>query len=114
MESRTLDPGLRLIQQADLNNKIVLLRVDHNVVKKGKIKENEMFKPCDSKSGLGNYTPEELRDKLQFAFKSYYFNPKYLISQFLRSLFVYGNFRVFTAGLKLIVEQRENTILARR
>ena len=39
MESRTLDPGLRLIQQADMKNKIVLVRVDHNVVKKGKIKD---------------------------------------------------------------------------
>jgi len=39
MESRTLDPGLRLIQQANMKNKIVLVRVDHNVVKKGKIKD---------------------------------------------------------------------------
>ena len=82
--------------------------------KVGKIKENEMFKPCDSKSGLGNYTPKELRNKIHHAFKSYYFNPKYLLSQFFRSMFVYRNFRFLTAGLKLIFEQRENTILARR
>jgi anaerobic magnesium-protoporphyrin IX monomethyl ester cyclase len=82
--------------------------------KAGRIKENEMFRECDSKSGLGNYTPEELRNKIQHAFKSYYFNPKYILSQFFRSLFIYGNFRFLTAGLKLIFEQRENTILARR
>jgi len=32
-----LDPGLPLLQHADLKDKVVLLRVDHNVVKKGKI-----------------------------------------------------------------------------
>ncbi|CAM6022543.1 unnamed protein product [Sphagnum balticum] len=32
-----LDPRLPLLQRADLKNKVVLLRVDHNVVKKGKI-----------------------------------------------------------------------------
>ncbi|CAK9199178.1 unnamed protein product [Sphagnum troendelagicum] len=32
-----LDPSLPLLQHADLKDKVVLLRVDHNVVKKGKI-----------------------------------------------------------------------------
>ncbi|MCO5553579.1 hypothetical protein L7F22_007102 [Adiantum nelumboides] len=32
-----LDPRLPLLQDADLHDKVVLLRVDHNVVKKGKI-----------------------------------------------------------------------------
>ncbi len=32
-----LDPRLPLLQEADLRDKIVLLRVDHNVVKKGKV-----------------------------------------------------------------------------
>jgi len=80
----------------------------------GKIEENEMFRPCDSNRGLGNYTPEELRERIKKAFKSFYFNPKYIISQFFRSIFVYRNFRVFKAGIKLIFEQREDTILARR
>ncbi len=31
--------GLRLIQEADIKDKLVLVRVDHNVVKKGKIKD---------------------------------------------------------------------------
>ena len=39
MEKGKLDPRLKLIQQADLKDKVVLLRVDHNVVKKGIIKD---------------------------------------------------------------------------
>lgn len=34
-----LDPRLRLLQQADLKGKVVLVRVDHNVVKKGRIED---------------------------------------------------------------------------
>ena len=33
------NPHLKLIQEADINDKVVLLRVDHNVVKGGKIKD---------------------------------------------------------------------------
>ena len=80
--------------------------------KEGKLKENEMFRPTDSESGLGNFTSEELREKLHYAYKSYYFSPKYLISQFFRSMFRYHNFRVFRAGLKLILEQRDETLFA--
>ena len=39
MEKGQLDPRLRRIQQADMKGKVVLLRVDHNVVKKGEIKD---------------------------------------------------------------------------
>ncbi|MBC8418351.1 MAG: phosphoglycerate kinase [Pseudomonadota bacterium] len=39
MEKGKLDPRLRLIQQAPMKGKVVLLRVDHNVVKKGQIKD---------------------------------------------------------------------------
>lgn len=35
METSHLDPRLPLLQHADLTDKVVLLRVDHNVVKKG-------------------------------------------------------------------------------
>ena len=35
----TIDPRLPLIQNADIFNKIVLVRVDHNVVKKGEIRD---------------------------------------------------------------------------
>jgi phosphoglycerate kinase len=37
MEQMKLDPRLPLLQEADLKDKVVLLRVDHNVVKKGKV-----------------------------------------------------------------------------
>lgn len=39
MEDIGLDPRLPLIQQANLEGKVVLLRVDHNVVKKGVIRD---------------------------------------------------------------------------
>ena len=39
MEKGKLDPRLKLLQQADMKDKVVLLRVDHNVVKKGIIKD---------------------------------------------------------------------------
>ena len=39
MENGKLDPRLKLIQQANMKDKVVLLRVDHNVVKKGIIKD---------------------------------------------------------------------------
>ena len=39
MDQKALDPGLPLLQQADLNGKVVLVRFDHNVVKKGKIQD---------------------------------------------------------------------------
>ncbi len=39
MESTLLHPELPLIQEADLNNKTVLVRFDHNVVKAGEIRD---------------------------------------------------------------------------
>lgn len=39
MEKEDLDPQLRRIQQAQMKGKVVLIRVDHNVVKKGRIKD---------------------------------------------------------------------------
>lgn len=39
VEHTRLDPRLPLIQNADLNNKIVLVRFDHNVVKDGEIRD---------------------------------------------------------------------------
>jgi anaerobic magnesium-protoporphyrin IX monomethyl ester cyclase len=82
--------------------------------KKGKIKEDEMFVPCDSRRGLCNFTPEELRERLHRAAVSYYFNPKYFISQIFRSIFVYKNFRVILAGIKLLIEQKEDTLFANK
>lgn len=39
MEAQSLDPRLALIQDADLDGKVVLVRFDHNVVKDGGIKD---------------------------------------------------------------------------
>lgn len=39
MQTHKLDPRLPLVQQADLKDKVVLVRFDHNVVKKGKIND---------------------------------------------------------------------------
>ncbi len=39
MEKTNLSQGLRVMQKAALKDRVVLLRVDHNVVKKGKIKD---------------------------------------------------------------------------
>lgn len=39
MEKEELDPRLRLVQHADMKDKVVLVRVDHNVVKDGKVKD---------------------------------------------------------------------------
>jgi len=39
MEKKELDSSLRLFQQADMRGKVVLVRVDHNVVKNGIIKD---------------------------------------------------------------------------
>jgi phosphoglycerate kinase len=39
MSDHSLDPRLPLIQQADLEDKVVLVRVDHNVVKKGIVRD---------------------------------------------------------------------------
>ena len=82
--------------------------------KEGKLKENEMYTPLDSNRGLGNFTPEEIRNLQHKAYLSYYLSPKYLISQIFRSIFVYHNFRVVRAGLKLLVEQKEDTLFANR
>ena len=39
MENKELDSRLRLFQQANMKGKVVLVRVDHNVVKNGIIKD---------------------------------------------------------------------------
>ncbi|CAO0821409.1 hypothetical protein DFAR_2310023 [Desulfarculales bacterium] len=39
MQKPQLDPRLLLLQQAKLKDKVVLVRLDHNMVKKGKIRD---------------------------------------------------------------------------
>jgi anaerobic magnesium-protoporphyrin IX monomethyl ester cyclase len=80
----------------------------------GKVKKNEMFVPCDSRRGICNFTEEEIRYKTHRAFLTYYLSPKYLITQFIRSIFVYRHFRIFKTGLILLLKQKEETIFAKR
>lgn len=39
MEAKALDPRLRIMQKANLRDRVVLIRVDHNVVKQGRIED---------------------------------------------------------------------------
>ena len=83
MKNQNLNPDLPLIQDADLGGKTVLIRVDHNVVKKGKIQDpyridcsiptlrsilekggkpiimTHVGRPKDKKTGNISCTPEE-------------------------------------------------------
>jgi phosphoglycerate kinase len=48
MENKELDSRLRLFQQANMKGKVVLVRVDHNVVKNGIIKDPYRLKPVEA------------------------------------------------------------------
>lgn len=79
----------------------------------GNIQENETFVPGDARKGLGNFTPEEIRTWLLHSYKNFYFNPKYIITQFIRQLFVYHNFRMFQAALRIFLYEKERNILTK-
>jgi radical SAM superfamily enzyme YgiQ (UPF0313 family) len=89
-------------------------RIWDEAYKAGKIKENEMFVSCTSERGICNFTEEEIRYLAHRAFSTYYLSPKYLISQFIRSIFVYRHFRIFKTGLILLLRQKEETLFAKR
>lgn len=78
--------------------------------KEGKIQEYELFPSPDLRRGLGNFTPEGFQQKIGEAYRRFYFSPRYVLSQFFRQLFVYRNFRVFKAGLKLFLEQGDENL----
>ena len=79
----------------------------------GLIQENETFVPADTRKGLGQFTPEEISSWLLSAYKDFYFNPKYIITQFIRQLFVYHHFRLFQAALRIFLYEKERHILAK-
>ncbi|MBN1280180.1 MAG: B12-binding domain-containing radical SAM protein [Candidatus Thermoplasmatota archaeon] len=81
-----------------------------DAVQKGLLSENELFVMNNSRAGLGNFTLEEFRNTITEAYRRFYFTPRYLVSQLLRQLFVYHNFRVFQAGLKLFLEQKDDSV----
>jgi anaerobic magnesium-protoporphyrin IX monomethyl ester cyclase len=78
--------------------------------RKGIVKENDLFLLNNSREGLGTMSLEAFRNKITEAYRQFYFNPRYLLSQFFRQLFVYRNFRVFYAGLKLFLQQKEGSV----
>jgi len=81
-----------------------------DALKKGIVKENDIFLMNNSREGLGNLSLEVFRNKITEAYRRFYFSPRYLFSQFIRQIFVYRNFRVFYAGLKLFLQQKEGSV----
>lgn len=72
----------------------------------GKIKEHEMAVPGNSNRQLGNFTVEEIKKIINKANRSYYFRPRYLISEFYRQLFVFKSFKIFKADLKMLFHRK--------
>ncbi len=81
-----------------------------DAVKKGIIKENELFVMNNSRGGLGIFTIEEFRNKITEAYRRFYFSPRYFFSQFIRQLFVYRNFRIFSTAIKLFLQQKRGSV----
>ena len=74
----------------------------------GKIREDEMHVESNSLRGLGNFTPEALEEWITKAYRSFYFSPRFIFSQLFRQMFVYGHFRIFQAGFKLLFGGEES------
>jgi len=81
-----------------------------DAVKKGIIKENELFVMNNSRDGLGIFTIEEFRNKITEAYRRFYFSPRYFFSQLIRQLFVYHNFRIFSTAIKLFLQQKRGSV----
>lgn len=79
-------------------------------VKKGIINDNELFVMNNSRPGLGMFTIGELRNKITMAYRRFYFSPRYFFSQLIRQLFVYKNFRIFSTAIKLLLQQKNNSV----
>jgi anaerobic magnesium-protoporphyrin IX monomethyl ester cyclase len=76
----------------------------------GIVKESDIFLMNNSREGLGNMSLEVFRNKITEAYQRFYFSPRYILSQLFRQLFVYRNFRVFYAGLKLFLQQKKGSV----
>jgi anaerobic magnesium-protoporphyrin IX monomethyl ester cyclase len=81
-----------------------------NAVQQGIIKNNELFVMNNSRKGLGNFSTEEFRNKITEAYRRFYFSPRYILSQLIRQLFVYRNFRIFSTGIKLFLQQKGDSV----
>ena len=77
---------------------------------KGIVKETDLYLMNNSREGLGNLPYEVFRNKITEAYRRFYFSPRYILTQFIRQIFVNKNFRVFYAGLKLFLQQKDGTV----
>ena len=77
---------------------------------KGIVKETDLYLMNNSREGLGNLPYEVFRNKITEAYRRFYFSPRYILTQFIRQIFLYKNFRVFYAGLKLFLQQKDGTV----
>ena len=78
--------------------------------REGIVKENDLFLLNNSREGLGTMSLEAFRNKITEAYRRFYINPRYILSQLYRQIFVYHNFRVFYAGLKLFLQQKQGSV----
>ena len=81
-----------------------------DAVQKGIVDENELFVMNNTREGLGNFTLEEFRNKITEAYRRFYLTPRYFFSQLIRQLFVYRNFRIFSTGIKLFLQQKTGSV----
>lgn len=79
-------------------------------VDEGKIKPEESFVRADSDRGLGNFTKKDLDDWCIYATRAFYFNPRYLLNQFMKSALYRKNFRLFKSGIDMLFSKEENVI----
>lgn len=71
----------------------------NEAVTDGKIQDNGLYSICaDKRSGLGQFTEEELERICIKAFKQFYLRPRYIVSQVFRSI-RRKNFGVLRAGM---------------
>jgi anaerobic magnesium-protoporphyrin IX monomethyl ester cyclase len=78
--------------------------------REGIVQENDLFLLNNSRDGVGTMSLEVFRNKITEAYHRFYFSPHYFFSQLFRQLFVYRNFRVFYAGLKLFLQQKQGSV----
>ena len=70
--------------------------------------DNKIIKPdqyevlADKRHNLSNFTEEELIEFTTFAFKSFYFRPKYIFNQMFKMLQL-KDYKLFIKGLKYLI-----------
>lgn len=74
----------------------------NEAVENKKIKPNQYEVLADSRHNLSNFTEEELIEFTTFAFKSFYFRPKYIFEQMFKMLQL-KDYNLFIKGLKYLI-----------